>query len=90
MERVGHGQERRRSLYDAQVPVEGPAGHLHTTTAAFQKRDCQLPVRLRDPAPGGSPPGAAGMCAYAGWNSAIVFPSGSLNHAERPTGVVRT
>ena len=25
---------------------------------------------------------------YAGWKTAIVLPSGSLNHAERPMGVV--
>src|SRR5215468_9032351 len=27
---------------------------------------------------------------YAGWKRAIVLPSGSLNHAERPMGVVAT
>ena len=30
----------------------------------------------------------AGTAKSVGWNSAIVFPSGSLNHAELPTGVV--
>ncbi len=33
--------------------------------------------------------GSTGRCSYSGWNRAIVFPSGSLNHADRPSpGVV--
>jgi hypothetical protein len=28
------------------------------------------------------------MSFYAGWKMAIVLPSGSLNHADRPIGVV--
>jgi hypothetical protein len=28
------------------------------------------------------------MWFYAGWKTAMVLPSGSLNHADRPIGVV--